>query len=138
MNNSLTVELRNNISEVSRVGDILEEYGWENNLPPDAVNALALALDEIVTNIISYGYDDNEEHSITVKIFIKENFLNAIVKDDARPFNPLEMPEVNTDMPVEERRIGGLGIHLVKKMMDSVDYEYCSGKNIFKMKKKIK
>jgi serine/threonine-protein kinase RsbW len=137
MSSSVYIELRNDISEISRVIDKLEEFGSENKIPGKIITEFALAVDEIITNIISYGYDDNEEHTISVVVFTDDENLTAIVEDEAKQFNPLEVPEADISKTIEERKVGGLGIYLVRKLMDSVEYEYNCGKNIFKIKKKF-
>jgi serine/threonine-protein kinase RsbW len=138
MSNSFIIKLRNKISEVSRAGTLLEDYGRKNKIPPEIMNTFILAVDEIVTNVISYGYEDMDEHIIILDLQKNSKVLTIVIQDDARRFNPLELPEADTSKSVEERKIGGLGILLVRKLMDSVEYEYKSGKNFLKIKKRIK
>jgi anti-sigma regulatory factor (Ser/Thr protein kinase) len=138
MNKELLIKIKNNISEVTHLGAILEEFGETNDISIDLIRKFNLALDEILTNIISYGYEDNNEHIISVDLIKSSDTLTAIIEDDAKIFNPLQVPEPDTSLQVEEREIGGLGIHIVKKIMDSVEYEANGNKNIIKIQKKLK
>lgn len=130
-----TMRLENDIRELAHMCQLLEEYAEQNNLPPKALFDLNLALDELVTNIISYGYEDDERHEILVRLRRDGDMVHMHIEDDGIPFNPLDMPEPNVDAPMEERKIGGLGIHLVKRLMTSVEYERCQGKNILRITK---
>jgi len=137
MNNSLTILIRNEISEISRILDLIERFGEENNISPGIINSLNLSLDEIITNTISYGYKDSESHTICVALELKNNVINVKIEDDGIAFNPLEVPEADITKPLEEKSIGGLGVHLVKNLMDSVAYRRIENKNIFIMNKNI-
>jgi serine/threonine-protein kinase RsbW len=97
---------------------------------------LNLALEEILANIISYGYSDNREHEIRVNLSVEPGKVRVDVEDDGQPFNPLEAPEADTTKPLEERTIGGLGIHLVRKLMDGLEYKRQGEKNLLTIKKK--
>jgi anti-sigma regulatory factor (Ser/Thr protein kinase) len=96
-----------------------------------------LAVEEILTNIISYGYTDNrEEHEIKVSVSVQPGEVRVDVEDDGQPFNPLEAPEPDTTKPLEERTAGGLGIHLVRQLMDDLDYKRQGDRNLLSIKKK--
>jgi anti-sigma regulatory factor (Ser/Thr protein kinase) len=99
---------------------------------------LNIALEEILTNIISYGYTDDREHVIRVRLSVQPGEVKAEVEDDGQPFNPFEAPEVDTAKPLEERAIGGLGIHLVRKLMDGLEYQRQEGKNLLVIKKHLR
>lgn len=137
MNSKLEIKITNKINEVSRVVDQVEVFAEEINLPFKVLNTVNLALDEIITNIISYGYADEESHEIKIELFLHDGVLSVIVEDDAKAFNPLDQPEPDIDIPLEEKQIGGLGIHLIKNLMDELDYTRSGNKNIFVMRKKI-
>ncbi len=133
----LSVNLRNRLSELDRLRKVIAQFGHRQGLPDNVLNSVELALEEIVTNVISYGYDDQDEHSITVRLAFQEGMVLAEVEDDGRPFNPLDAPEPKLDQPVEDRPIGGLGIHLVRNLMDALDYRHTQGKNLLRMKKRV-
>ena len=116
----------------------VEEFGAAHDLPTKAIFHLTLSLDELVTNIISYGYADYDEHPIDVTISLKDSAIIIRIEDDSEPFNIFEAPEPKFDVPLEDREsLGGMGIHLVKNMVDEIDYKREDGKNILLLKKKI-
>lgn len=135
MSDNITVELKNNISETERLSQIVSDFSEANGLSIGDSYALNLSLEEILTNVISYGYEDNNEHTITIRISLKDKELIAEVEDDGKPFNPLEAPEPDIEKPLEDRPVGGLGIHLVRNLMDGLEYKRELGKNILMMRR---
>ncbi len=125
-----SIELKNVLPEISRLGTFIETMGTENTLPAKTIHALLLSSDELVTNIISYGYADSMEHRITVAFVLSESAVNMTIADDGCEFNPLAVQEADTSAPLEEKPIGGLGIHLVKSMVDEITYRYDNNRNI--------
>ena len=121
--------LKNDLSELERLRQAVAEFGERHNLPKDVIFNVNLALDEILTNVICHGYGDSEEHDISVRLFLEQEKLTVEVEDDARPFNPLEASEPDVDQSLEERPIGGLGIYLVRQMMDELEYRRGNDKN---------
>ena len=91
---------------------------------------LGLQGDELLTNIISYAYRDDKEHEIGIKVELSSDRLKVSMVDDGIPFNPLGIEKPDTELPLEEREIGGLGIHLVRNMMDKVSYRRRIDKNV--------
>lgn len=138
MNNLIEIRLKNDLAEIEKVSKVIEELGESHNLSMKVVMDMNLAADEIITNIISYGYDDSNEHIIIVRIFFKENYILAEIEDDAKLFNPLSLPEADTSTSIEEKSIGGLGIHLVRNLMDKLEYRNTGNKNILLFGKEIK
>jgi serine/threonine-protein kinase RsbW len=136
MSKKISVELKNDLTELGRINEIIGEFCSYNKLPPDTVFALSLSLEEILTNIITYGYDDNDEHAILVRLNLHQGQVYIEVEDDGKPFNPIEAEEPDIHKPLEERPIGGLGIHLVKNHMDSLKYNRKEERNLLTMKKK--
>jgi anti-sigma regulatory factor (Ser/Thr protein kinase) len=137
MSDESRVVLRNDLSEIERLSEFVTEFGVEHHLPPKVTFALNLSLEEIVTNVISYGYDDGCEHQILVRLSVEEGEATAQVEDDGRAFNPLEAPTPDIDKPLEERSIGGLGIHLVRSLMEKLEYDRRDERNILVMRKRI-
>ncbi len=135
MTKEISVELANDFKELIRLNSILEEYCSLNQFPSKILFALNLSLEEVITNVISYGYEDEKEHLINVKIRSADSWLEIEVEDDGKPFNPLEKEDPDVDAPIEERQIGGLGIYLVRNYMDDLAYKRNSGKNLLFMKK---
>ena len=136
MTNTICIQLKNNLSELESVNKVVAEFAERHHLSAKVLFNLNLALEEILTNVISYGYDDKDEHQITVRLFLEQGQLKVEVEDDGRPFNPLEAPEPDLSKSLEERPVGGLGIHLVRKLMDELEYRREEGRNLFLIKMK--
>ncbi|SMD05282.1 ATP-binding protein [Sporomusa malonica] len=130
-----SIILKNDLSEIETMVLAIEAFGQVHALPLRIVFDMNLVLEEIITNIMSYGYKDKLEHCIRVDIFWENNLLRLIVTDDGEPFNPLEMAVPNLDIPLEERAVGGLGIYFVKQKMDEVVYKWEQGHNVLIMSK---
>ena len=94
-------------------------------------------MDEIFTNIISYGYTDQAEHTVRVCVSADADHLTIVVEDDGVPFNPIERLTPKVPDNVESCKIGGLGIHLVKNLVDDIGYRRCDGKNILTLTKTV-
>jgi sigma-B regulation protein RsbU (phosphoserine phosphatase) len=137
MSKPMSILFKNKLSEIERLGQVVEEFAELHHLPPNLAFEFNVALEEILTNVISYGYEDSGEHEIMIRLSCTAEEMTAEVEDDGRPFNPLEAVEPDTNKPLEERSVGGLGIHLVRKFMDKVEYKRQQGKNLLMMKKSI-
>jgi serine/threonine-protein kinase RsbW len=137
MNSDLSIRLKNSFGELKRLKEALHEYCEFRELPSNVVFALTLSLDEVVTNVISYGYDDREEHHIDVTLRSGQGMIEITVVDDGKPFNPLEFMTPELNCPIDERPIGGLGIYLVKTYMNELEYKRVGGKNRLTMRKNI-
>ncbi|HXW06422.1 MAG TPA: ATP-binding protein [Vicinamibacterales bacterium] len=97
-----------------------------------------LALDEVVTNVIRYAHeDDGRQHPIVVRLALEGDVLTAQVEDDGRAFNPLEAPTPDTGAGIDQRPVGGLGLHLVRSVMSSVEYRREDGRNVLTLKRKV-
>ncbi len=130
--------MKNDISQIQGLRDKWLKFARGNNLSEEIIRDINLALEELVSNIIIHGFEDKNEHEITVGIGIKEEELIVEISDDAKYFNPLEHPEPEIEKPIEERDIGGLGVHIVRNIMDELNYRREHGKNILVMKKKLR
>ena len=137
MESWLSLVLRNDLSELERMAQAVSAWCEGNSVPADTEFQVNLALDEIVSNIKRYGWKDKGEHQIQVRVYRLESELTVEVEDDAVPFNPLEVPAPDIARPLEDRSIGGLGIHLVRQIMDSLAYRRHDGNNLLSMKKKM-
>ncbi len=135
MNKKLSVAIKNDLSEIQKLSKSVEEFGKVNNLSSKTIFGINLSLDELLTNIISYGYDDNKEHKIFIQIWVEDNELNIEIIDDGQAFNPLTIQEPDLDKSIDKKPIGGLGFHLVKKLMDRVNYKRKRNKNILLLTK---
>ncbi|MFZ4681745.1 MAG: ATP-binding protein [Terrimicrobiaceae bacterium] len=132
-----TFRLRNDFGDLSAVAEATTNFLEENAAGPEVVFAANLAIEELVTNIIKYGYDDEASHEITVHLATSADVLEIRICDDGHEFNPFDQPEPDTTLPAEERDIGGLGIHFVRNMLDSCAYVRQDGRNIVTITKKL-
>ena len=131
--------LKNDLAEIQLLAEAVEFFWEEQGLPQKALFQVNLALDELLTNTISYGYPEGGEYELLVRLTLEEEKdLIIEIRDDGFPFNPLERDEPDISQDIEERPIGGLGIHLVRKMMDEIEYRWEDDHNVLVMRKHIK
>ncbi len=133
----MEIKVNNALSELGRLHEALAEFGQRHDLPSKVVHDLNLALEEIITNIIAYGYTDEREHEIKVRLSSRGGEVWAEVQDDGLPFNPLTAPEPDLEAPLEDRPVGGLGIRFVRKLVDGLEYQRQDAKNLLLMKKNL-
>ena len=130
-------ELKSKLSELETLCRHLEDCGDIMNLPQKCLFEINLSLDELFTNIISYGYQDDLEHQIKFSLTKDRETLVLEVEDEGVPFNLLNAADPEVSQDLDSIDIGGLGIHLIKKMMDDIDYQRIEGKNKLILKKCI-
>lgn len=138
MKTKLTLRIKNGLSEIGAVAESVNEFIKKLQLPVKIGNSIDLALDEILNNIILYGYEDKDQHFIDIHISLEVDHIVLEIKDDGKEFNPLNIPEPDTKSGMDERPVGGLGLHLIRNMMDEIHYTYENNKNCLILKKKIK
>jgi anti-sigma regulatory factor (Ser/Thr protein kinase) len=137
---TVTIQVKNDLIELERVGRLVEAFGQAHHLPRRLIFELNLALDEILTNIVSYGYRDTSEHEIVVRLLLASDPFREViveVEDDAQPFDPTTAAVPDLELPVDARPVGGLGIHLVRKLMDRLVYSRQAGRNMLSMRKAL-
>ena len=132
-----TIVLKNRTEEIARMSAFLEEISEELNLPMvDAFN-INLAIEEAVTNVIMYAYPQDEEHELTLNVRHVENRLIFDLIDTGKEFDPTLQPDADVTLSAEERQIGGLGIFLIRRIMQTVKYSRSDNKNILTMVKML-
>jgi serine/threonine-protein kinase RsbW len=127
----------NKVNELTRVALYLEELGEEWGLPAPLIMSLNLVLEEALSNIILYGFDVGSEHTIEITFRKTGSELNFSIVDDGYEYDPTLRDDPDITLPVEERPIGGLGIFLIKKIMDKVEYQRKEDKNYLILTKNI-
>jgi serine/threonine-protein kinase RsbW len=130
-------ELKSSLSELDNLCLNLETLGEKIGLSKKLVFEINLALDELFTNIISYGFSDEDEHTIKVTITPQNDEICLCIEDDGIPFNPIEFDAPDVACSVENCKVGGLGIHIMRKLMDDICYQRCGDKNILTLKKNL-
>ena len=114
---------------LSALMDAVEAHLAATGTPDAASASVLIALDEVMANVMSHGGEGGASPSVEVAVRVADGQIAVEVSDDGRAFNPIEAATPDTSGSVEDRPIGGLGIHLVRTMMDSVDYERRAGRN---------
>ena len=133
--NKTTIELTNSLAELDRLNRTLKRFGKANGFSPKCLMEINLAIDEIFTNIVSYAFSDQKEHRITISLAATDRQIVIRVEDDGCPFDPIKAGEPDTRCPLFEREIGGLGIHIAKRIMDSLLYKREGERNVLIMEK---
>ena len=128
-------ELKNDLSELETLCQHLNKFGQDAALSEACITDINICLDELFTNIVSYGFEDNLEHITRFTMNLDNNVLTLIIEDEGIPFNPLEKKDPEIPVDLIDVRIGGLGIHIVRKLMDDIRYERKRGKNKLTLKK---
>ena len=134
---SSRLSMTNDIRQLDRLPGWLESVASGTGLDPMTLTNINLALEEAVTNVMLYAYPEGETGAVDLEAEKKADCLEFTLTDSGTPFDPTAAPDVDTEAPVEDRSIGGLGIHLVRQIMDGLRYERRDGKNIFTMTKNI-
>ena len=132
-----SIILTNDISEINKLSEFVEEIGNELSLAPDVVFNLNLVLEEAVVNIINYAYPKEEHQSIYLSATQHEDSIILVLTDTGVEFDPTMAPEADITLSAEERPIGGLGIFLIRQIMNEVRYDRIDGKNGLTMEKKL-
>ena len=130
-------ELKSDLAELETLCQHLNKFGQVTGLSQAYITDINICLDELFTNIISYGIADDLEHIIRFTLNLDNNVLTLNIEDDGVPFNPLEKKDPEIPADLIDVRIGGLGIHIIRKLMDDIRYQRKRGKNKLTMKKFI-
>lgn len=131
------ITLQYHRDELKRLWTFVQTYSLEARLPKEIQQSLDLALTEWVTNVISYACPEPRSEPISIHIQSLENGIVVNIEDSGKPFNPTEFPDANTQLPLDSKPIGGLGIHLMRQLMDHIEYERTDQKNRLRMFKLI-
>ena len=129
--------LHNSVDQISQLTDFLQEIADEKGLDASTAMNINLALEEAVTNVIMYAYPEGTDGLVDLEAILRDDSLVFILKDNGTPFDPTAAPEADVTLSAEERKIGGLGIFLVRKIMDTVHYVRSDGQNVLSMTKNI-
>jgi serine/threonine-protein kinase RsbW len=133
----LDLVLPSRLSELADLMDRVEAFFAAHGLPVAFAQTFSLAIDEIFTNIVEYAHEDAGPHPVAVSLIRAGDWIEAEVTDSGRAFDPLSAPVPDTVSGVEDRPIGGLGIFLVRKLMDKVEYNRADGRNHLRFGKRI-
>jgi serine/threonine-protein kinase RsbW len=137
MTRSVDVRLRNNLSEIGAARDTLDSLGSEFGMPMKPLMQLQVALDEVVSNVVKYSWEDGAEHEFLVRITCHAGGVDLEIFDDGQAFDPLSAPAPSPTPDGQRPRPGGLGIHMAKKLLDDFSYERVDGRNHTTLRKKF-
>ena len=127
---TLKVKIKNHLSEIDGFNQRYWEFAEALGVRSTISQSLILAFDELLSNVIYYAYQDDNEHEIEIQVDLTETAVTATIMDDGVAFNPFGLDAPDTTTSLQAREIGGLGIHLVRQIIDQVSYKHRDGKNI--------
>ena len=132
-----SIVLVNDISEIARLNEFVEEIGNDFSLSPGVVFNITLVLEEAVVNIINYAYPKEKHESIYLSAKLHNDSIILVLTDTGKEFDPTMVPDTDITLSADERPIGGLGIFLIRQIMNEVKYERIDGKNVLTLEKKL-
>jgi len=122
---------------VGEVNAAFAEFAEAHALPADVRRSINISLDELLANALSHGRMGRDPCSVTVELKLDDERVTVVFTDDGPPFDPFERDAPDTTLSIEERPIGGLGLHLVKQLMDEVSYQRREGHNVVVLVKQL-
>lgn len=131
------MRIGNKLGELESVREWVEGFGAAHDLPPAVLTSLLVSFDEVLNNLISYGYADQGDHDIFLRLALAGRAVLAEVEDDGVPYDPLKVPPPELSGGIAERRVGGLGIHFLRTLNDEVTYHRHENKNRLSFKKRL-
>lgn len=135
---TIIIRLPAEIREIERLHRLVRQFGELHEIPTRTLFAVNLALDEVVTNVVRHGLEPEPGQELVVRVEMAGGELRSEVVDGGREFNPLTVPLPDFTATLAERELGGLGIHLVRSLMDGVEYRRENAKNVLTMRKRIR
>ena len=133
---ALELSLVNDLRELAGVAARIDAFCADRSLGPQVGYAVNLAVDEVLTNTINFGYDDDDPHRIEVVVWVEADAVVVVIVDDSNAFDPSRAPEADTGSTIEDRVLNGLGLFLVHQMMDGVEYRHQGGCNVVTLTKR--
>lgn len=131
------IVIKNEVEELDKLAAFVEEVASELGLGPELEMNLNLALEEVVSNVILYAYPNKEEGKVTIAAKGDVKSLVFTITDKGKEFDPTKVEEADITLSAEDRQIGGLGIYIVKNIMNEVTYQRLEGHNVLTLKKTI-
>lgn len=129
--------IENQIDELSSLYEKIDDLAEQWELSPGLAMNINLVIEEAVSNIIFYAYNDQSKHQIQIAVLLENGRITIKITDDGIPFNPLVQQQPDISLPAEERPVGGLGIFLISQIMDEMKYERIKNENILTLTKSI-
>ena len=127
--------IQNRIEDIKIVIEKFEEFAINAKLEQAFILKMSIVLDELITNVIRYAFEDDHEHIIFLEFVVIDSSFYVAIEDDGVHFDPFNKTPPDTKKGLEDREIGGLGIHIVKNLMDSYSYQRIENINVVKLEK---
>ena len=134
---AMKISLNNDIGEIPGAASRIDSFCESRGLPADVAYAINLSVDELLTNTISYGYDDDGAHGLDIVLRMEGDAVEVEIADDARPFDSSRATAPDTAAGLDQRSIGGLGLFLVHELMDEVRYRRDGERTVVTVRKRI-
>ena len=132
-----SITLPNDINSVPQLNDFIDGFSLEAGLDMSMTMSLNLALEEAVVNVMTYAYAPDTQGELILEAVADKGVVTFILTDTGVPFDPTAKEDADTTLGIEDRPIGGLGIFLVRQLMDVVDYQRVDGQNVLTLTKKL-
>ncbi len=133
----MRLRITNERVELARVKEGVDRFATAHRLPSTVLADLQVSLDEVLINIISYGYADTATHEIVIQLRVADGALHAVIEDDGVPFDPLTVPVADVDTDLSSRAVGGLGIRFIRTLNDEVRYERTGNRNRLSLRRNL-
>ena len=137
MTSKHSLTLPNDIETIPQLNEFIDTVAEEIGLDMSLTMSLNLAIEEAVVNVMEYAYPEGEQGNVDIEVIADDKWLTFIISDNGIPFDPTTQEDADTTLSADERPIGGLGIFLVRQLMDSINYQRENGKNILTLSKKM-
>lgn len=131
------ITLPNDVQQIGSLASFVDEAAEAARIDMTVAMSLNLAMEEAVVNVMNYAYPPEDHGDVDIHCVCEDHELRFIITDTGTPFDPTKVKAADTTLSAEDRPIGGLGIHLVRQLMDDMSYSYTDGKNILTLTKKI-
>ena len=132
-----TIKADGSLAGVASVASAFDNFCRRNGLPPSVVQASQIALDEVLSNVVKSGFAPDDPRLMDASFGLTDGLLEMVVSYNGIAFDPLSRDDPDTGAALEDRAVGGLGIYLVKRLMDGVDYERIGDTNRLRMTKRV-
>lgn len=132
---ALTLRIANRFDAIPAATEVIERFCRSRGVPDATIGHVNLALDEALTNTISYAWPQGGDHEATVTLRIGAKAVEVEVSDDGVPFDPLDTPSPDLEADIDARAIGGLGVHVIRTLMDTVNYRRAGDRNVLTLRK---
>ena len=116
------MRVRNDLADIDAANELLDAFGAHHTLSDKSILQLKVVLDEILSNVVKYAWPEGGAHEAELRLNLRGDYVEIIVRDDGRPFDPVQFESLRGDTKRRKRPLGGRGISMVRKLVDQIDY----------------